>query len=78
MARRWPRLVVHVVSSFVVVDRRCAPVTVVGAAPLDADLAEAVGLVDLDEALLVQLEHGEEADDDVEPLDQLATSAGRT
>ena len=47
-------------------------VRLVAAEPLDLDLAEAVGLVELDEALLEQLEHGEEADDDLEPLDERA------
>ena len=34
------------------------------------DVAEGAGLVEVDEALLEQLEHGEEAHDDLEPLDQ--------
>ena len=40
--------------------------------PDDRDVAEVAGLVELDQALLVQLEHGEEAHDDLEPLDQRA------
>ena len=38
------------------------------AEPRDDDVAERRDLVEVDEALLAQLEHGEEADDDLEPL----------
>ena len=36
----------------------------------DLDVAEALGLVELDHALLEQLEHGEEAHDHLQPLDE--------
>src|SRR4051794_31671619 len=39
--------------------------------PRDGDLAERLGLVEIDQALLAQLEHGQEAHDDLEPLDQV-------
>src|SRR5262245_52873890 len=42
------------------------------AQPHDLDVAEGAGLVELDEALLEELEHGEEAHDDVEPLHEAA------
>src|SRR4051812_45109382 len=37
--------------------------------PLDLDVAEPLALVQLDEILLEQLEHGEEADDHLQPVD---------
>src|SRR3954447_14250677 len=40
------------------------------AQPQDLDLAEGSRLEDVDQALLVHLEDGEEADDDLEPLDE--------
>ena len=40
--------------------------------PDDLDVAEPLGLVELDASLLEQLEHGEEAHDHLEPLDEAA------
>src|SRR5947209_793361 len=42
-----------------------------GGDPGDLEVAEQRALVELDEALLVELEHGEEADDDLEALGQV-------
>ena len=36
----------------------------------DLDVAEGAGLVEVDQALLVQLEHGQEPHDDLEALDE--------
>ena len=51
-------------------DRLVVAVDAVVAQPDDLDVAEGVGLVEVDQALLEQLEHGEEAHDDLEPLDE--------
>ena len=40
------------------------------------DVTEAIGLIELDQALLVQLEDGEEAHDDLEPLGQVGGQPG--
>src|SRR5262245_51771925 len=63
-------------SALVVVDgpgRDPGPIAVgvlVVAQPAQLDVAERVGLVHVDQPLLVQLEHGQEADDDLEAVHQ--------
>src|SRR5690606_40887544 len=72
MARRASRVrSSDMISAIVGVDRRqLLQLRAVPAEPDDLDVGEGAGLVEVDEALLEQLEHGQEADDDVEPLDQ--------
>src|SRR5688572_25426387 len=64
------------ISSFVGVDGERGDVSVGLTDPLDRDLAAAVGLVELDLALLEQLEHGEEAHDHLEALGEIGGQPG--
>src|SRR6478735_5628226 len=48
----------------------------IASGPLDHDRPEVLGLVELDEALLEQLEHGEEAHDHVEAIGERIGQAG--
>ena len=50
----------------------CVVVAVPATGPDDLDVTERDGLVELDEALLEQLEQGQEAHDDLDALDELA------
>ena len=73
MARRVSCSVSGIRSAIVGVDRRqLLELGAVAPEPDDLDVAEGAGLVEVDEALLEQLEHGEEAHHDVEALDERA------
>src|SRR5690349_10173901 len=70
-----------VMSALVVVDGACGDarplpaVDAVLAQPAQLDLAERVGLVEVDQALLEELQEGQEAHDDLEALDQAVGQA---
>ena len=59
-------------SAVVGVDEDHLAVDVGVGAPLDLDVTEPLGLVELDHALLEQLQHGEEADDHLDAVDEIA------
>src|SRR5688572_25075599 len=64
--------IIAAVSPLVGVDEDRVGVDYIAAGdPCDLDVAKALGLIEVDEALLEQLEDGEEADDHLEPLGEV-------
>src|SRR6186713_1733391 len=63
-------------SAVIAVHRHDEALRIVAARPHDRDVAEQLALLDVDEALLEQLEYGEEADDHVEALGEAGGEPG--